>query len=118
MVSKSVSRTIEETLANAIRLMFENMKSGDTTNLAFSRGNLHILVFVMAMSIIVMSTFANTVVDLLIDAQTIVQITSIKIASMPIFVIQFILSTIAVVAGFWLFLKGVNIASKKNDGDG
>lgn len=104
MASKNESKTNEITLANAVSRMFKNMKSGDTIYLAFSRRNFHILVFVMGMSVI-----ANTVlVKLLMDAPTMVQR-----ADTPIFVTQFMLSTLAVVAGFWLFLKGVNIVTDR-----
>ncbi len=104
MISKSTSKVNEVTLTKAVRLMFKNMKSGDTIYLAFSRRNFHMLVFVMAMSVI-----ANAVlVDLLVDAPTMVQRTST-----PIFAIQLILSATAIVAGFWLFLKGVNIVTEK-----
>jgi hypothetical protein len=56
-----------------------------------------------------MSVIANVVlVDLLISAPTLVQR-----ASMPVFVVQLILSVSAIIAGLWLFLKGVNIVTDK-----
>jgi uncharacterized membrane protein len=104
MGQKKVTKTDEMTLANAMRSMFKNMKSGNTIYLAFSRRNFYMLVFVMGMSVI-----ANIVlVDLLLVAPTMVQR-----ADTPIFVAQFILSSFAIVAGFFLFLKGVNIVTDK-----
>lgn len=92
------------TLAKAFTTMFRNMKSGKTVYLAFSKRSFHILVFVMGMSVI-----ANVVLlDLLMRAPAMVQRTET-----PIFVIQFILSASAIISGFWLFLKGVNIVTDK-----
>lgn len=92
------------TLSKAIRLMFKDMKSGKTIYLAFPNRSFYVLVFVLAMSII-----ANMVlVDLLIRAPTMVERTST-----PTFVVQFLLSATAIVSGFWLFLKGVNIITDK-----
>lgn len=94
----------EFTLESAFRLMLKEMKSGNTVYLAFSKRSFHILVFVIAMSII-----ANIVlIDLLIRAPTIVE----KMNT-PIFVIQFLLSTTAIVSGLWLFIRGVNIITDK-----
>ena len=42
----------EQKLGSALKVMFKNMKSGKTVYLAFSKGNFHILVFVIGMSII------------------------------------------------------------------
>ena len=94
----------EETLAGAFKTMFKNMKSGKTIYLAFSKRNFHILVFVLGMNIV-----ANSVlIDLLINAPTMVQR-----MDMPFFITQFSLSSAAVVSGFWLFLRGINIITDK-----
>jgi lysylphosphatidylglycerol synthetase-like protein (DUF2156 family) len=104
MNPKKATKTDETTLANAMRFMFKNMKSGDTIYLAFSRRNFYVLIFVMGMSVI-----ANAVlVDLLVSAPTIVQK-----ADTPISVAQLILSLLAIVAGFWLFLKGILIVTER-----
>ena len=104
METKKVKRVDEVTFAKAIRLMFGNIKSGKTIYLAFTKRGFHALVFVMGMSVI-----ANVVlVDLLISAPTLVQRTS-----MPVFIVQLILSVSAIIAGLWLFLKGVNIVTDK-----
>lgn len=104
MGQKKITKTGEITLANAVRFMFENMKSGDIIYLAFSKKHFYMLVFVMGMSVI-----ANAVlVSLLVGAPTIVQR-----ADMPVFVTQFILSSSAIIAGFWLFLQGVDIVTNK-----
>lgn len=92
------------TIESAFRAMIKEMKSGSTVYLAFSKRSFHILVFVLAMSII-----ANIVlVDLLLRAPTMVERTST-----PTFVIQFLLSASAIVSGLWLFLRGVNIITDK-----
>lgn len=94
----------ESTLESALKLMFKEMKSGRTIYLAFPKRNFHILVFVIAMGII-----ANIVlVDLLIRAPTVVER-----VNTPIFVIQFLLSAAAIISGFWLFLRGVNIITDR-----
>ena len=104
MESKNVNKADGTTLVNAIRLMFKNMKSGNNVYLAFSNKSFHVLIFVMAMSVI-----ANIVlVDLLMRAPTLVQSTD-TLVSMT----QFILSLSAIVAGLWLFFKGVNIITDK-----
>lgn len=104
MEQKKATKADEVTLVNAARFMFKNMKSGDIMYLAFSRRHFHMLVFVMAMSVI-----ANVVlVSLLLSAPTVVQR-----ADTPVFITQFILSLSAIVAGFWLFLQGVNIVTNK-----
>lgn len=92
------------TFENAFKSMIKEMHSGKTIYLAFSKRNFHVLVFVLAMSII-----ANIVlIDLLVRAPTIVEKTNI-----PIFMIQFLLSATAIVSGLWLFLRGVNIITDK-----
>jgi len=94
----------EVTFENAFKAMIKEMKGGKTIYLAFSKRSFHVLVFVLAMSII-----ANIVlVDLLLRAPTMVQR-----MDTPIFVIQFLVSTSAIVSGFWLFLRGVNIITDK-----
>lgn len=94
----------EVTLVKALRHMFKNMNSGKTVYLAFSRVSFRILIFVMAMSVI-----ANIVlVDLLIHAPTVVEKTNVFI-----YIPQLILSTTAIIAGLWLFLKGVNIVTDR-----
>lgn len=104
MEPKKVNKVDEVTFAKSIRLMFKNIESGKTLYLAFTKRNFHALIFVMAMSVI-----ANLVlVDLLMSAPTVVQRTST-----PMFVAQLILSISAIIAGFWLFLKGVNIITDK-----
>lgn len=56
-----------------------------------------------------MSVIANiALLDLLVRAPTMVEKTNT-----PIFIAQFILSASAIVSGFWLFLKGVNIVTDK-----
>jgi hypothetical protein len=102
MGQKIATKTNEVNFANAMKFMFKNMNSGDTMYLAFSRRHFYVLVFVMGMSVI-----ANAVlVSLLVGAPTIVQRTDTLT-----FVTQFILSSSAIVAGFWLFLQGVNIVT-------
>lgn len=104
METKKVNKVDEVTFAKAIRLMFSNMKSGKTIYLAFTKRSFHLLIFTMAMSVI-----ANIVlVDFLINAPILVQRTDT-----PIFVVQLILSTSAIITGLWLFLKGVNIVTDK-----
>jgi hypothetical protein len=104
METKKVKRVDEVTFARAIKLMFKNIKSDKILYLAFTKRGFHTLVFVMGMSVI-----ANVVlVDLLISAPILVQR-----ASLPVFVVQFILSVSAIIAGLWLFLKGVNIVTDK-----
>jgi len=91
-------------LAHALKTMVRNMESGRTIYLAFSRMGFYVLVFVMGMSII-----ANVVLlDLLISAPaTIVRTDNL------VFIAQLSLSIAAVIAGLWLFLKGVNIIVDK-----
>lgn len=97
-------RVDDRTFITAMRKMFKEIKSGQTLYLAFTRRNFYMLIFVMAMSII-----ANVIlVDLLISAPTLVQR-----ADPPVFTVQFILSLSAIIAGLWLFLKGVNIVTEK-----
>lgn len=104
MGQKKATKTNDVTLANAMRFMFKNMKSGDIIYLAFSRKHFYALVFVMAMSVI-----ANAVlVSLLVGAPTVVQR-----ADTPIFITQFVLSLSAIVAGFWLFLQGITIVTDR-----
>jgi hypothetical protein len=104
METKKVNRVDEVTFAKAIKLMFKNIKSGKTLYLAFTKRGFHTLVFAVGMSVV-----ANVVlVDLLISAPTLVQR-----ASLPVFVVQLILSVSAIISGLWLFLKGVNIVTDK-----
>lgn len=92
-------KTNELTIANAVRFMFKNMKSGKTLYLAFSKRTFHILIFVMAMDIIANIALINLLIsNPLID---------------PIYIIQFTLSFAAIVSGIWLFFKGINIATDK-----
>ena len=94
----------ESTLANAFRVMLKEMNNDKMTYLAFSKRNFHILVFVLAMGVI-----ANVaLVDLLIRAPTVVQKTNTLV-----FAVQFLLSTMAIVSGLWLFLRGINIITDK-----
>ena len=104
METRKVNKVNEVTLAKAMGQMFKDMKSGNTIYLAFSKKSFYILVFVMAMSVI-----ANVaLVNLLINAPTLVQKTDTVT-----FIVQLTLSASAIVAGFWLFLKGVNIVTDK-----
>jgi len=92
------------TFEGAFKTILKEMTSGETVYLAFSKRNFRVLVFVLAMSII-----ANIIlIDLLIRAPTVV----IRMST-PIFVIQFLLSAAAIISGFWLFLKGINIITDK-----
>lgn len=97
--------TVNETnLINALGSMFKDMRSGKTVYLAFSRNGFYILIFVMAMSVI-----ANVVlVDLLMNAPVMVQKTDELV-----FTTQFLLSAVAIIAGLWLFIKGVNMVTDK-----
>ncbi len=104
MASKNVSRTNEATFVNALKTMFKNMEDGNTVYLAFSRTNFYILIFVMGMSVI-----GNIVlVSLLMSAPTVVEK-----ADTPTFIAQFTLSLSAIIAGLWLFLKGINIVTDR-----
>ena len=104
METKKVNKVNEITLAKAMGQMFKDMKSGNTIYLAFSRNSYYVLIFVMAMSVI-----ANiALVNLLMNAPTLVERTDTTI-----FIVQLTLSASAIVAGFWLFLKGVNIVTDK-----
>ena len=90
----------EVTFAKAVRLMFGDMKSGRTVYLSFSRMNFRALIFTMAMGVI-----ANIVlIDLLIRAPTMVEKTTTFF-----YFIQLSLSSAAIVAGLWLFFKGINL---------
>ncbi len=101
---KMANKVDDRTFITAITSMFKNIKSGKNLYLAFTRRGFYILIFVMATSII-----ANLVlVDLLISAPVLVQR-----SETPIFVAQLILSISAIIAGSWLFLKGVNIVTEK-----
>lgn len=104
MGTKKVNRIDDRTFVTAISSMFKNIKSGQTLYLAFTRRGFYMLIFVIATSII-----ANLIlVDLLITAPTVVQRTDT-----PIFTVQMVLSVSAIIAGLWLFLKGVNIVTDK-----
>lgn len=104
MEIKKTNKVDEVTFAKAIKLMFKDIKSGKTLYLAFTKRGFYALVFVMAMSVI-----ANLVlIVLLINTPTIVEGTST-----PMLVAQLALSISAVIAGLWLFLKGVNIVTDK-----
>ena len=98
------TKPIDVTLAKAFMSIFKDMKSGKTVYLAFSKRSFHILVFVLAMSVI-----ANiALVDLLVRTPTV-----IERSSPPMYVAQLILSVGAIISGIWLFLKGVNIITDK-----
>lgn len=100
MEAKKDHKIDEVTLAKAVKLMFGDMKSGRTVYLSFSRMNFRILIFTMAMDVI-----ANiALIDLLMHAPTIVEKTSTFL-----YLIQFSLSAAAIVAGLWLFFKGINL---------
>jgi hypothetical protein len=102
--TKISNRVDDKTFVTAIQSMFRNIKSGNTLYLAFTRKGFYMLIFVMAMSII-----ANLIlVDLLITAPTVVQRSDLLTVA-----VQLILSISAIVAGLWLFLKGVNIVTEK-----
>ncbi len=104
MALKNVSRANEVTFSNAVRTMFKNMKDGSIVYLAFSRMNFYILIFVMGMSVI-----GNIVlVSLLVGAPTVVEK-----ADTPTFIAQFTLSLSAIIAGLWLFLKGITIVTDR-----
>jgi hypothetical protein len=104
MNPKKTTKTNEITLANAMKSMFKNMKSGETIYMAFSRRNFYALIFVMGMSVI-----ANAaLVSLLVSAPTIVQRVDTLISAT-----QLLLSLLAIFAGFWLFLKGIFIVTEK-----
>ncbi len=84
----------EVSLAYSMRLMLEKLGDRNTIYLAFTRRNFYLLIFVLAIG-----TIANIVlVDLLLQA--------------PVYSIQLIqlaLSATSIIAGLWLFLKGINI---------
>lgn len=92
------------TLAKAIRLMFKNMKSGKTVYLAFSKKGFHFLIFALTIG-----TAANiTLMYILLQG------TGFITRANPIIVtFQLILSLISVIAGIWLFFKGINIVVDK-----
>lgn len=91
-------------LANALKTMFKNIKSGETVYLAFSKRSFHILIFTLAMGVI-----ANIVlVDLLLSAPTIVER-----PNNFVYAAQLALSITAIVSALWLFFRGVNIATEK-----
>lgn len=86
------------TLVKAIKLMFQDIKSGKTIYLAFSRKSFHIMIFSIATGII-----ANVVLfDLLLNAPTFIQRTNMSL-------VQLSISFTAVIAGLWLFFKGINM---------
>ena len=100
MEAKKDHKIDEVALAKAVKLMFGNMKSGRTVYLSFSRMNFRALIFTIAMSVI-----ANIVlIDLLIRAPIIVEKTTTLL-----YLIQFSLSAVAIIAGLWLFFKGINL---------
>lgn len=103
MEPKKVSKfkkSNEVSLAYAMRLMLEKLGDRDTIYLAFSRRNFYILIFVLALG-----TIANIViVDLLLQAPVFVER-----ANMFIYSIQLALSSASIIAGLWLFFKGINI---------
>ena len=94
----------ETTFVNSMRMLFSNIESGKMMYLAFSKKSFYLLIFTMAMSVI-----ANIVlINLLVNAP----VTVGKTDSLT-YIVQFVLSTSAVVCGFWLFLKGINIVTDK-----
>lgn len=104
MANKNGKKIDDRTFVTAIGSMLKNIKSGQTLYLAFTRRGFYMLIFVIATSII-----ANLIlVDLLITAPTVVER-----ADTPIFTVQMVLSISAIIAGLWLFLKGVNIVTDK-----
>lgn len=92
------------TLAKAFTTMFKEMKSGSTVYLAFSKRSFHILVFTLAIG-----TAANiALIDILLQGTGF-----IHRANSIIVTFQLILSGISIIAGVWLFFKGVNIVADK-----
>jgi hypothetical protein len=93
-------KSSEISLARAVKLMLMKFGERDTIYLAFSRRNFYILIFVLALG-----TIANIVlVDLLLHAPVLVEK-----ANIFIYIIQLALSITSIIAGLWLFFKGISI---------
>ena len=100
METKKENKIDNTTLFKAMKTMFKNMKSGKTVYLAFSKRNFHFLIFVL-----VIGTAANIALIYIL-----LQGSGFIIRANPIIVtFQLILSVISIIAGIWLFFKGVNI---------
>ncbi len=98
--TSKIKKTNEVSLAYAMRLIVEKLGDRNTIYLAFSRRNFYLLIFVLALG-----TIANIVlVDLLLQAPV-----QVERASILVYSIQLALSATSIIAGLWLFLKGINI---------
>lgn len=101
MGAKIATKKDETTLVNAMKMMFKNIKSGDTIYLAFSRKSFYILIFVLTIG-----TAANiALIDILLHGSGYGMVSNTSIVYT-----QLILSVIAIVSGIWLFFKGINVA--------
>lgn len=95
--SKSIG---EINVIKAMTMMFKDIKSGRTVYLAFSKRGFHLLIFALAIG-----TAANiALMDILLQGTGF-----ITKAHPVIVVLQLILSGTSVLAGVWLFFKGINI---------
>lgn len=101
---KKENRIDNTTLFRAIKMMFKNIKSGKTVYLAFSKRSFHLLIFAL-----VIGTATNiALIDILLHG------TGFITRANPIIVtFQLILSGISIIAGIWLFFKGINIVVDK-----
>lgn len=102
--TKKENKIDNTTLFKAMRTMFKNIKSGKTVYLAFSKNGFHLLIFAL-----VIGTAANIALMyiLLQGSGFIIKANSIIVT------FQFILSGISIIAGIWLFFKGINIVVDK-----
>jgi hypothetical protein len=98
--ASKLKKSNEVSLAYAIKLMFNKLGDRNTIYLAFSRRNFYILIFVLAVG-----TIANIVlIDLLLQAPIMVERANVFIHST-----QLALSSVSIIAGLWLFFKGISI---------
>lgn len=94
------NRLNEANLVSALKMMLKNASSGKTVYLAFSKLSFHLLIFVL-----IIGTAANiALIDILLQGTGFI----VK-ASVIIVAVQLILSSLSIIAGAWLFLKGINI---------